>query len=66
MISLQPFYDIAAIHFRSMADLAACAASDSGKQALADAVNISSGGPAISLVAEEETFTFAHTAGASV
>jgi uncharacterized protein (TIGR02118 family) len=60
-----PFYRIAEIHFRSMADLEACAASDGGKQALAHAVKISSGGPPVFLVAEEETFTFAHTAGAS-
>ena len=49
------FYRIAEIHFRSMADLEACAASDGGKQALAHAVTISSGGPPIFLVAEEET-----------
>jgi uncharacterized protein (TIGR02118 family) len=57
------FYRIAEIHFRSMADLEACAASDGGKQALAHAVTISSGGPPIFLVAEEETFTFAPSAG---
>lgn len=61
-----PFYRIAEIYFRSMADLEECAASDGGKEALAHAVMISSGGPPIFLVAEEETFTFAHTAGASV
>jgi uncharacterized protein (TIGR02118 family) len=59
-----PFYRIAEIHFRSMKDLEACAASDGGKQVLAHAVSISSGGPPIFLVAEEETFTFAQTAGA--
>jgi hypothetical protein len=47
-----------------MADLEACAASDGGKQALAHAVTISSGGPPIFLVAEEETFTFAEAQGA--
>lgn len=61
-----PFYRIAEIYFRSMADLEKCAASDGGKEALAHAVMISSGGPPIFLVAEEETSTFAHTAGASV
>jgi uncharacterized protein (TIGR02118 family) len=61
-----PFYRIAEIHFGSMADLEACAASDGGKQALAHAVTISSGGLPIFLIAEEETFTFAQTAGASV
>ncbi|MGA8224158.1 MAG: EthD family reductase [Candidatus Acidiferrales bacterium] len=58
------FYRIAEIHFPSMADLEACAASDGGKQVLAHAVSISSGGPPIFWVAEEETFTFAQTAGA--
>ena len=58
------FYRIAEIHFRSMADLEACAASDGGKKTLAHAVTISSGGPPIFLVAEEETFTFAEARGA--
>jgi uncharacterized protein (TIGR02118 family) len=52
------FYRIAEIYFSSMQDLEACAASDGGKQALAHAVSISSGGPPIFLVAEEQTFTF--------
>ena len=59
-----PFYRIAEIHFRSMADLEACAASDGGKEALAHAVTISSGEAPIFLVTEEETFSFAQTAGA--
>jgi uncharacterized protein (TIGR02118 family) len=59
-----PFYRIAEVYFSSMADLEACAASDGGKQALAHAETISSGGPPIFLVAEEETFTFAQKAGA--
>jgi uncharacterized protein (TIGR02118 family) len=59
-----PFYRIAEIYFPSMKDLEACAASDGGKQALAHAVSISSGGPPIFLIAEEETFMFAQTAGA--
>ncbi|MGA8233423.1 MAG: EthD family reductase [Candidatus Acidiferrales bacterium] len=58
------FYRIAEIHFRSMADLEACAASDGGKRTLAHAVTISSGGPPIFLVAEEETVTFAGAQGA--
>jgi uncharacterized protein (TIGR02118 family) len=57
------FYRIAEVHFPSMATLEACAASDGGKQTLAHAVSISSGGPPIFLVAEEETFTFAQMAG---
>jgi uncharacterized protein (TIGR02118 family) len=59
-----PFHRIVEIHFRSMADLEACAASAGGKQTLAHAVTISSGGPPIFLVAEEETFTIAGTAAA--
>ena len=58
------FYRIVEVHFPSMAALEACAASDGGKQTLAHAVSISSGGPPIFLVAEEEIFTFVHTAGA--
>src|SRR6201982_50979 len=50
-----PFYRIAEIHFRARADLEACAASDGRKQVLAHAAMISSGGPPIFLVAEEET-----------
>jgi uncharacterized protein (TIGR02118 family) len=53
-----PFYRIAEIHFPSMQALQACAASEGGKQTVAHAVSISSGGPPIFLVAEEETFTF--------
>ncbi len=52
------FYRIAEIHFRSMADLQACAASEGGMQTVANAVSISSGGPPVFLIAEEETFTF--------
>jgi uncharacterized protein (TIGR02118 family) len=59
-----PFYRIAEIHFGSMKDLEACAASDGGKKTIAHAVSISSGGPPIVLVAEEDTFTFSQTAGA--
>ena len=53
-----PFYRIAEVHFPSMAALQACAASEGGKQTLAHAASISSGGKPIFLVAEEETFTF--------
>jgi hypothetical protein len=38
--------------------LQACAASDGGKQTIANAEAISSGGMPILLVAEEETFVF--------
>jgi uncharacterized protein (TIGR02118 family) len=53
-----PFHRIAEIHFASMEALQACAASDGGKQTLANAVAISSGGAPIFLVAEEEVFVF--------
>ena len=53
-----PFYRIAEVYFPSMQALEECAASDGGKEALAHAVKISSGGPPIFLVAEEETFDF--------
>jgi uncharacterized protein (TIGR02118 family) len=53
-----PFHRIAEIHFPSMEALQACAASDGGKQTLANAAAISSGGAPIFLVAEEEVFVF--------
>jgi hypothetical protein len=52
------FHRIAEIHFPSMEALEACAASEGGKQTLANAVAISSGGAPVFLVAEEETFEF--------
>src|ERR1700680_3788768 len=57
-----PFYRIAEVYFPSMQALEECAASDGGKETLAHAAKISSGGPPIFLVAEEETFTFTQTA----
>ena len=59
---LSPFYRIAEVYFPSMHALEACAASDGGKEALAHAVKISTGGPPIFLVAEEEIFSFTKTA----
>jgi len=59
-----PFYRIAEVYFPSMQALQACAASDGGKEVLAHAARISSGGPPIFLVAEEETFTFWQPANA--
>jgi uncharacterized protein (TIGR02118 family) len=52
------FHRIAEIHFPSMEVLEACAASDGGKQTLANAVSISSGGPPVFLIAEQEVFEF--------
>ena len=59
-----PFYRVAEIYFPSMQALEACAASEGSKEALAHAVKISSGGPPIFLIAEEETFTFTKTINA--
>lgn len=41
-----------------MKALEACAASPGGKEAIDHAVKISTGGPPVIMVAEEETFTF--------
>ena len=53
-----PFYRIAEVHFPSLAALESCAASAGGKETLAHTAAISSGGPPIFLVAEEQTFSF--------
>jgi uncharacterized protein (TIGR02118 family) len=50
---------IAEIHFPSREALEACSASEGGKETLAHAVRISTGGPPILLIAEEDTFKFA-------
>jgi hypothetical protein len=52
------FHRIAEIHFPRMKALEACAASEGGKETIANAVAISSGGEPIFLVAEEEVFAF--------
>jgi uncharacterized protein (TIGR02118 family) len=52
------FHRIAEIHFPSMQALEACADSEGGKETLANAVSISSGGPPVFLVAEQEIFEF--------
>jgi uncharacterized protein (TIGR02118 family) len=52
------FHRIAEIHFPSMQALEACAASEGGKETIANAASISSGGAPVFLVAEEETFEF--------
>ena len=59
---LPPFHRIAEIYFPSMQALEACAASEGGKDTLANAVKISTGGMPIFLVAEAETFTFNQSA----
>jgi uncharacterized protein (TIGR02118 family) len=52
------FYRVAEIHFPSMKVLEECAASAGGKETLANAVKISSGGPPVIMIAVEESFTF--------
>ncbi len=53
-----PFHRIAEIHFPSMKGLEDCASSQGGKETVAHAVKISTGGAPIFMVAEEETFEF--------
>ncbi|MDQ6702508.1 MAG: EthD family reductase [Pseudomonadota bacterium] len=53
-----PFYRIAEVYFPSLEALQACAQSAGGKETVAHAVKISSGGAPIFLVAEEQTFMF--------
>lgn len=50
-----PFYRIAEAHFPSMEALQACAASPGGQETVAHAVQISSGGAPVFLIAEELT-----------
>jgi uncharacterized protein (TIGR02118 family) len=53
-----PFHVMAEVYFPTMAALQACAASEGGKNTLAHAVEISTGGPPIILIAEEQVFNF--------
>ena len=53
-----PFYRIAEVHFPSMEALQRCADSAGGKETLAHAFKISSGGPPVIMIAEEDSFTF--------
>jgi hypothetical protein len=54
-----PFHRIAEIHFASLQALNACAASQGGRDALADAARISNGGAPIVLIGTEDVVTFA-------
>jgi uncharacterized protein (TIGR02118 family) len=56
--STPPFYRIAELYFPSMEALQQCAASASTQEAVAHAFAISTGGPPIVLVSEEETTKF--------
>ena len=53
-----PFYRIAEAHFPSMEALQACAASEGGKETIGHAMQISTGGPPVIMIAEEESFNF--------
>jgi len=53
-----PFHRIAEVHFSSMAELQACAASKPGQDAVAHANKISNGGPPVMMIAEEDIITF--------
>jgi len=52
------FYRIAEVYFPDLGALQACAASDGGQATLAHAAKISSGGPPVVLIAEEQSFSF--------
>jgi uncharacterized protein (TIGR02118 family) len=52
------FYRIAEVHFPSMEALQRCAASTGGQETLANAAKISSGGPPVIMIAEEDTLNF--------
>lgn len=53
-----PFTRVAELHFPSLQALQAAAGSESAKRAVDHAISISSGGPPVFLVAEEETTSF--------
>ena len=63
---LAPFHRIAEVYFPSMQALESCAASEGGKETLANAAKISTGGAPIFMAAEEETFAFEQTANAAL
>jgi uncharacterized protein (TIGR02118 family) len=51
-------YRLAEAYFSSMNDLNACVESDGGKEVIAHAQSISSGGQPIILICEEESFVY--------
>jgi uncharacterized protein (TIGR02118 family) len=52
------FHRIAEIHFPSMEALQACFNTQGGKETAAHAMQISSGGPPVMLIADEQSFSF--------
>ena len=53
-----PYHRIAEVYFPSMQDLEDCLSSPGGQETAAHAVEISSGGDPLFLIAEVETFVF--------
>src|ERR1700683_5507598 len=51
-------YRIAEVYFSSMSDLNICVESDDGKEVIAHAQAISTGGPPLILICEEEAFVY--------
>lgn len=51
-------YRIAEVHFSSMDELNKCTESEAGKEVIAHAQEISTGGPPIVLICEEQSFVF--------
>jgi uncharacterized protein (TIGR02118 family) len=51
-------YRVTEVHFSTLEDLNACLDSDGGKEVAAHAAQISSGGPPLVLVCEEESFVY--------
>ena len=53
-----PYHRMAEIYFPSLSALQACVDSQGGKETVAHAIEISTGGPPVMMVAEEDTFKF--------
>lgn len=51
-------YRIAEVHFSSLEELNKCVESEAGQEVVAHAVKISTGGPPIMLVCDEESFVY--------
>ncbi|HLH00102.1 MAG TPA: EthD family reductase [Bryobacteraceae bacterium] len=51
-------YRIAEVHFSSLGDLQKCVESEAGQEVVAHATKISTGGPPIMLVCDEESFVY--------
>jgi len=51
-------YRLAEVYFSTMDDLNKCIASEGGQEVVAHAVKISTGGPPILLICEEESFVY--------